>query len=55
MSQAHHDRAAALVNGLLAILRISVTPAERRELEQYLRDELFDIERQIAADRGTAD
>ena len=50
------DRAATMVGTLLDILGIKhVTDAKWQEVENYLRDELADIQRQIAADRPTAD
>jgi hypothetical protein len=49
------DRTAVIITALLAIIGIGVTATKRQELEAYLRDELADIERQIAADRPTAD
>jgi hypothetical protein len=50
------DHAAVMVGPLLDILGMkNVTAAKRQELENYLRDEIADIERQIAADRSTPD
>jgi hypothetical protein len=50
------DHAAVMVDPLLDILGIKrITTAKRQELEDYLRDEIADIERQIAADRSTPD
>jgi hypothetical protein len=37
------------------MLAINITPTERREIEAYVREEIADIERQIAADRSTPD
>jgi hypothetical protein len=50
------DRAAVMVGPLLDMLGIKhITDAKWQEVENYLRDEIADIERQIAADRPTAD
>ena len=50
------DHAAVMVGALLDMLGVkNVTTAKWQEVENYLRDEIADIERQIVADRSTPD
>jgi hypothetical protein len=50
------DRAANLATAILQIVKSTDDPAlQRVRLEQYLRDEIADIERQITSDREAPD
>jgi hypothetical protein len=51
----HLDRAAVVVAAVLQILDTAPRHGLRQAVEQYLRDELADLERQIAADRSGPD
>jgi hypothetical protein len=50
-----HDRAAVVTTGIMQIFAPATQRELRQELESYLRDELSDIERQVAADRESGD
>ncbi len=50
------DRAAAIATAVLRIIADTLQGQElRQQIENALRDEIADIERQAAADRPTAD
>ena len=49
--QSYQDRAAILAVAVLQILSTAPKQSARQELERYLRDELTDLARQIAAER----
>ena len=49
------DRAATIANALIQIARTVLEAGLRQPIENYLRDELADVERQIAAERSCPD
>ena len=50
------DRAAVVTTALLQVFSSSAPHAELRQyVEELLRDEFADVERQVAADRGLGD
>jgi hypothetical protein len=49
------DRAAVVAVTLMQIIDTAPAHALRQQLERYLRSELADLERQIAADRSGPD
>jgi len=51
----HLDRAAVIAAAMLQILDTAQRHGLRQAVEQYLHDELADLERQIAADRSGPD
>jgi hypothetical protein len=51
----HLDRAAVVAAVVLQILDTAPRHGLRQVVEQYLRDEFADLERQIAADRSDPD
>ncbi|OLB69086.1 MAG: hypothetical protein AUI16_29760 [Alphaproteobacteria bacterium 13_2_20CM_2_64_7] len=51
----HLDRAAVIAAAMLQILDTAPRHGLRQAVEQYLHDELADLERQIAADRSGPD
>ena len=50
-----HDRAAVISIGIMQIVATAKQRELRQELENYLREEIADIERQVAADRESGD
>jgi hypothetical protein len=55
MSANSYDRAAVVTTGIMQIFATATQRELRQALESYLRDELGDIERQVAADRESGD
>jgi hypothetical protein len=53
-SQSYRDRAATLAVAVLHIIDTAKQSA-RQELERYLRDELADLAREVAAEREVVD
>jgi hypothetical protein len=51
----HRDRAATIATALIQIIRSVPEIGLRQPIENYLRDELADVERQIAAERSCPD
>ena len=49
------DRAAAIAVAILQTIDTAPEHAARQQIENYLRDELADIERQVAAERELCD
>jgi hypothetical protein len=49
--QSYQDRAAILAVAVLQILATAPKQSAQQELERYLRDELSDLARQVAAER----
>jgi len=51
----YRDRAAAVTAALIQIIRTAPEIGLRQLIENYLRDELTDVARQIAAERSGVD
>jgi hypothetical protein len=51
----HADRAAAVATAILQIVDAAPNHALRQQIENYLRDEIVDLENQIIAERGLSD
>ena len=49
------DRAAAVANAVMQIFRTASPDQLQEAIENYLRDEISDIERQVACERGCDD
>jgi len=51
----HVDRAAAVTTAILQIVDMTPNYAVRQQIENYLRDEIADLENQIIAEQGLSD
>lgn len=51
----HRDRVATITAALIQIVRTVPEAGLRQPIENYLRNELADVERQIAAERSCPD
>jgi hypothetical protein len=49
------DRAAVATTAILQIVAIAPQHLRRQAVEAYLRDEIWDIDQQVAADRSRSD
>jgi len=53
--RAHIDRAAAVATAILQIVDTAPDYAVRQQLENYLRDEIVNLENRIITERGLSD